>query len=85
MLNKKKFTRLSQLYNKSKYAVEDLKDQKGQKAFCVLTRFGIFIVYESRWESFVEANEDFKSKNATAYKGFDVLKKWTRYSKKQIV
>ena len=81
---RKKFKRLSQLYQKDRYAVENLQDTKGQKAFCVLTAYGIFIVYESRWESFLLAQEDFNSKSNVSHKAFDQLERFSRYSKAQI-
>lgn len=81
---KPKFTRLTNLHEKDLYAVENLVDTTGEKAFCVLTEYGIFIVYEVQWKAFVEANNDFNSKSATAYKAFDDLAKWSQYSKKQI-
>lgn len=79
-----KFTRLTSLHEKDLYAVENLVDRTGKKAFCVLTEYGIFIVYEVQWKAFVEANNDFNSKSAAAYKAFEDLAKWSQYSKKQI-
>lgn len=82
--SKPKFTRLTNLHEKDLYAVENLVDRTGKKAFTVLTKYGIFIVYETRWKAFVEANNDFNSKSVTAYKAFEDLTKWTQYSKRQI-
>lgn len=81
---KPKFTRLTNLHDKDLYAVENLIDKTGKKAFCVLTEYGIFIVYETQWKAFVEANNDFNSKSVAAYKAFEDLTKWTQYSKRQI-
>lgn len=82
--SKPKFTRLTNLHEKDLYAVENLIDKAGKKAFCVLTEYGIFIVYETQWKAFVEANNDFNSKRVAAYKAFEDLTKWTQYSKRQI-
>ena len=82
--HKPKFTRLTNLHEKDMYAVENLVDRTGKKAFCVLTEYGIFIVYDTQWESFVKAPKDFNAKNVVSYKGFNDLKKWDRYSKTQI-
>lgn len=81
---KPKFTRHTNLYEKDLYAVENLIDNAGEKAFCVLTEYGIFIVYETQWKAFVEADNDFNSKSAVAYKAFEDLGKWSQYSKRQI-
>ena len=78
-----KFTRESTLHNKDGYAIETLRD-KGKRAYCVLTEYGIFIVYDTQWESFVKAPKDFNAKSVVSYKGFNDLKKWDRYSKTQI-
>lgn len=82
--SKPKFTRLTNLHEKDLYSVENLVDKAGKKAFCVLTEYGIFIVYEVQWKAFVEANNDFNSKSVAAYKAFEDLGKWTQYSKRQI-
>lgn len=79
-----KFTRLTNLHEKDLYAVENLIDKAGKNAFCVLTEYGIFIVYEAQWEAFVKANKDFNSKSAIVYRAFDDLGKWSQYSKRQI-
>lgn len=77
-----RYTRKTLLEDRDGYAAETHTDEKNRTVLFVLTRYGIFVVEEGRWNDFIKTPNDFESKKTVSLRAFNNLKEWDRWRKR---